>query len=90
MSSRIEIDADEIFHEVMAQPAVRAAVYRRAARIATLARKDLVRAGIDAPVTIKERPLATGRVSLDVVCDAPEGAARRAGRIMRRAGRGAR
>lgn len=88
--ARADIDTDVLFQQVMSQPKVKAKLMQKATRIATLARKDLARAGLDANVTIKERHLPTGRASLDVVCAVKPDDERRAGRIMRRAGRGGR
>ncbi|AZA08700.1 hypothetical protein [Corynebacterium pseudopelargi] len=88
--ARADFDADAIFQQVMAQPAVKAKLMQKASRIATLARKDMVRAKIDGSVTIKQRHLSTGRASLDVQCSVKPEDERRAGRIMRRAGRGGR
>lgn len=87
---RNEIDADAVFQQVMQQPAVKAKLQQKATRIATLARKDLHRAGIDATVQIRERHLPTGRATLDVHCSVSDDDERRAGKIMRRAARGTR
>lgn len=84
------LDADEIFALAMDQPAVKAAVKKRASQIAARARKEFGRAGLDATVRIRDHPLPTGRTSVDVVADfddGVEGMDRRVGKILRRAGR---
>lgn len=89
--SRNQIDADAIFQQVMASSKVRSAVQSRGARAAAHARREIVRAGIDATVEVREHALSSGRASVDVTATvADEKDRRRVGRIMRRAGRGAR
>lgn len=83
----INIDADEMFVLSNADPRVKAAVKKRGAKMASRTRKELSRAGIDAKVSVRERTLGTGRTSVDVVADAPEGKERDVSRIIRRAGR---
>ncbi|WP_291478491.1 hypothetical protein [Corynebacterium sp.] len=83
----VQLDADEIFTLANTDPRVRAAVKKRGAQIASRTRKELSRAGIDAPVSIRERTLATGRATVDVVAAAPDGTERRVNKILRRAGR---
>lgn len=84
---KTNLDADEIFALANADPRVKAAVKKRGAKMATRSRKELSRAGIDANVFIRERTLGTGRATVDVVADAPEGTERKANKILRRAGR---
>lgn len=87
----INLNADEIFVLANASPQVQAAIQKKAAGSARRARQELKRAGIEAEVSIRKRPLATGRASYDVVAvpKDPEDE-RRVGRIMRRSVRGGR
>ncbi|MGP9619842.1 hypothetical protein [Corynebacterium sp. AOP34-BR1-29] len=83
----IDLDADELFVLANADPRVRAGVRKVAAGSARRARKELARAGIDAPVTLRDRILSNGRTTVDVAAEVPEGKERQVARIMRRAGR---
>lgn len=88
---RNEIDADAIFSAAMRTARVRGAVMSKGTRMAAHARREINRAGVDATVQVREHPLSTGRASVDVVVNvADDKDRRRAGRIIRRAGRGAR
>lgn len=81
------LSSDELFVLANNTSAVKAAVEKRAANIATRTRRDLGRAGVDAKVTIRDHPLATGRHSRDVAVTVADDDRRRAGRIVRRAAR---
>lgn len=84
------LDSDELFALANSDARVLAGVQKVAAKVAARTRKELDRAKIDASVTVRDHPLASGRASVDVVADAPEGSERRVARILRRAGREAR
>ncbi|WP_139311895.1 hypothetical protein [Corynebacterium sp. CNJ-954] len=81
------LSADDIFALANNTPEVKLGVKKQAAKIAARTRKELARAGVDASVSIRDHPLSSGRTSVDVVVDAPDGTERIAGRILRRAGR---
>lgn len=90
MSARDDIDADALYQQVMNQPAVQAKVMARAAKIATVARRDMARGGVEGSVSVVRHSLPTGRASFDVRWDGKDKHRRRAARVLRRAGRGAR
>lgn len=72
-NTEIDIDPDDIFHQVMQNPAVDAAVYKKAATIARTARR--LERELDTPSSIRiaKHPLPSGRVSYDVISDDPAG-----------------
>lgn len=90
VDNNIQLDADDLFVMANSTARVRAAVRKVSAGGASRARKELARAGIDAEVRVRERTLANGRATADIVADAPEGSEARVSKILRRAGREAR
>lgn len=85
--AQIDIDTDAIFMQVMADPKVDAKVQERATKIANRARRDLIKAGIDATVKVEPHATPTGRAAYNVTGTVADKNARTAGRIARRAGR---
>ena len=88
--AEIDIDGDELFRQVMAQPGVRAAVQERAAKIAAMTRRELARGRVDASVSIKPVGLSSGRAAVNVEVSAAEDQRGRAAGALRRAVRGVR
>lgn len=85
---RVELNTDELFHMAMQTSTVEAAVANRAAKIAVRTRRELGRAKVEATVSIDDHYLLTGRASKNVTVTVSDEAHRRkAGRILRRAGR---
>lgn len=83
----IEINGDELFVLGNKTNAVQAAMEKRAANVATRARRQLARSGIDASVRVSNHPVASGRAARDVAVTANPKNIRRAARIVRRAAR---
>lgn len=83
----IQLDGDDLFVLANKTNAVRAGIERRAANVATRARRQLKKTGVDATVKITDHPIASGRTSRDVAVTADEKNIRRAARIVRRAAR---
>lgn len=87
MAEKTNLDADTLFVLANRTNAVQAAIQKRAANVATRARRQLARNGVDATVQVRDHPLPNGRASRDVVVTADDKNIRRAARIVRRAAR---
>lgn len=87
MAEKTSLDADTLFVLANRTNTVQAAIQKRAANVATRARRQLARNGVDATVQVRDHPLPNGRASRDVVVSADDKNIRRAARIVRRAAR---
>lgn len=85
--AEFDMSADDLFVMANQHPAVQAGVRKVAAGSARRARKELARAGIDAPVSLRDRTLPNGRTVVDVGAETPDGKGYQVRKIMRRAGR---
>lgn len=83
----IQIDGDELFVLANKTNAVQAGIEKRSANVATRARRQLRKAGVEATVKVSNHPVASGRTARDVAVTADEKNIRRAARIVRRAAR---
>lgn len=84
----MDLDPDVLWAQANNTNAAKAGVQKRAANVATRARRELARAKIDATVKVVDHPLASGRTAKDVAVTASDPKTlRRAQRIVRRAAR---
>lgn len=90
-NAELDIDFDDIFRQVMAQPGVRGAVHDRAAKIAAVARREMGKRKISGSVSIDTQYIPSGRYGVNVTAAVAEkdrgrtiGVLRRAARSVRR------
>lgn len=89
-NDEMDIDFDEIFRQVMAQPGVHGAVRDRAAKIAAVARREMGKKNIKGSITIEEAYIPSGRYGVNIVANVDEKDRGRAVGLLRRASRSVR
>ena len=87
-STRVELDLDDLFKQVMDTDQVVGGTEQQAAKIAARARQITLREGGEAVIDVRRRYHANGRASYDVVSDEEYGTSEKKRiRALRRAAR---